>query len=199
VEKSFVLLNKVEKMSNLTKQSIRIPNNINVKLKKNLLFVEGPLGTKILKLPLKTLFDPEKNEIIVTNKLLPELSKKRDLESKILQGGTHSILKRIILGLSVGFRKQLNIVGVGYKASIENEKDTLILKLGYSHQIFIKIPIGIKVNCIKPTKISIFGNNKQAVNQMATIIRSYKIPEPYKGKGILYQNEKINKKEGKRT
>jgi large subunit ribosomal protein L6 len=116
-----------------------------------------------------------------------------------LQGSTHSIIKQIILGLSIGFRKQLNIIGVGYRAAIENETNILSLKLGYSHQIFIKIPKYLKLICIKPTKISIFGNNKQKVNQMAAIIRSYKLPEPYKGKGILYQNEKINKKEGKRS
>jgi large subunit ribosomal protein L6 len=184
-------------MSNLTKQSIKVPSNITTKLKKNLLFIEGPLGNKTLKLPMKVIIDHKKNEIIVTKDLFPELSKKRNLKSKVLQGSIYSIIKQIILGLSVGFRKQLNIVGVGYRALIE--KDILILKLGYSHQIFIKIPANLKINCIKPTKISIFGNNKQEVSQMAANIRSYKLPEPYKGKGILYQNEKINKKEGKRS
>ena len=186
-------------MSNLTKQSIKIPYNVSVKLKNNLLFIEGPLGTKTLKLLLKIVFNQNKNEIVVTDECIPELTKKKKIKPKILQGSLHSIIKQVVLGLSVGFRKQLNIVGVGYKAHMEFDKNILILKLGYSHQIFIKIPKSIKINCIKPTKISIFGDNKQAVNELAAVIRAYKIPEPYKGKGILYQNERINKKEGKRS
>jgi len=110
-------------------------------------------------------------------------------------------IKQLFLGISVGFRKQLNIVGVGYRASIDNKslKKILVLKLGYSHPIYVNIPDHLKVLCIKPTLISIFGNNKQEVNQMAAIIKSYKMPEPYKGKGILYQDEKIVRKEGKRS
>jgi len=196
--KFFVLLSKVIlKMSNLTKQTIRIPLDINIKLKKDILLVEGPLGNKTLKLFMEVVLDYCKNEIRVTKEVRSELTKDRSLKSKILQGSTHSLIKQIILGLSGGYRKQLILVGVGYRASIE--KKILILKLGYSHNISIVIPPSLRIKCIKPTKISIFGNSSQEVNQMAANIRSYKLPEPYKGKGILYQHEKVTKKEGKRS
>ena len=186
-------------MSNLTKRSIKIPHNISIQLKNNLLFLEGPLGTKTLKLLIKVILNQNKNELVVTNTLFPELLTRKKLKPKVLLGSTYSMIKQIILGLSVGFYEELNIVGVGYKAVIKNEKDVLALRLGFSHQIFIKIPLFLKVYCIKSTKIAIFGNNKQDVSQMAAIIRSYKTPEPYKGKGILYQNEKITQKEGKKS
>jgi large subunit ribosomal protein L6 len=186
-------------MPYLTKRSIKIPQNINIQLKNNLLFFEGPLGTKTLKLVIKVILNQNKNELILTNTLFPELLARKNFKSKVLLGSTYSIIKQIILGLSVGFYEELNIVGVGYKAVIKNEKNVLALRLGFSHQIFIKIPVFLKVYCIKSTKIAIFGNNKQEVSQMAAIIRAYKTPEPYKGKGILYQNEKVNQKEGKKS
>lgn len=187
-------------MSNLAKQSIKIPANITVKINNNVCLIEGPLGKKPLTLLTKVILNESKNEITVSDELFSDLINNKNLNAKALQGNTCALIKQTILGLSTGFRKQLNIIGVGYRASIEDtSKDILNLKLGYSHPIYIKIPKNLKINCLKPTKISIFGSDKQEVNQMASAIRSYKLPEPYKGKGILYQNEKIIKKEGKRS
>jgi large subunit ribosomal protein L6 len=187
-------------MSNLAKHEIKIPSNVSIKLENNSMLIEGPLGKKTLKLLLKVFLN-EKKEIVVTDEILQIFINDKTLNAQALQGNTCALIRQFFLGISVGFRKQLNIVGVGYRASVENTSGTkiLVLKLGYSHPIFVTIPDHLRVTCIKPTLISIFGNDKQEVNQMASIIKSYKMPEPYKGKGILYQDEKILRKEGKRS
>jgi large subunit ribosomal protein L6 len=187
-------------MSNLAKHAIKIPSNVFIKIENNLMLIEGPLGKKTLKLLLKVFLN-EKKEIVITNEILQLFINDKTLNAKAIQGSTCALIKQIFLGISVGFRKQLNIVGVGYRASVDTTSlnKILVLKLGYSHPISINIPNHLKIICIKPTLISIFGNDKQEVNQMAAIIKSYKMPEPYKGKGILYQDEKILRKEGKRS
>jgi large subunit ribosomal protein L6 len=186
-------------MSNLVKQSIKIPSNISVKIEKNLLCIKGPLGDKTIILLINVIIDKNKQEVIITDVLNSEFLGNKKLNPKALQGSTCALIKQNFLGVSIGFRKQLNIVGVGYRASIENTSNTLTLKLGYSHPVVIRIPNNLKIVCLKPTVISIFGTDKQKVNEMAAIIKCYKMPEPYKGKGILYQDEKIFRKEGKRS
>jgi len=187
-------------MSNLTKHAIKIPFNISVKIESDSIYIKGPLGEKVLKLSVK-IFLNENKEIIVTDEIPNLLISNKMLNLKAVQGSTYALIKQIFLGISVGFRKQLKIIGVGYRFSIDNKSTTkvLTLKLGYSHLVLIKIPGQLKIICIKPTLMSIFGNDKQEVNQMAALIKSYKMPEPYKGKGILYQDEKILRKEGKRS
>jgi len=187
------------KMSNLVKQSIKIPLNISVEIEKNLLLIKGPLGQKTITLLIKVLIDKNKKEIFITDILNSECLGNKKLNNKALQGSTFALIKQHFLGVSIGFRKQLNIVGVGYRAFIENNSNILTLKLGYSHPVMITIPNNLKIVCLKPTVISIFGIDKQKVNEMAAKIKSYKIPEPYKGKGIIYQDEKIIRKEGKRS
>jgi len=186
-------------MSNLAKQSIKIPLNISVEIEKNLLYIKGPLGHKMIILLINVLIDKNKKEIIITDILNAEFLGNKKLNAKALQGNTCALIKQHFLGVSIGFRKQLNIVGVGYRASIENISNILTLKLGYSHPVIIQIPNNLKIVCLKPTVISIFGTDKQKVNEMAAIIKCHKMPEPYKGKGILYQDEKIFRKEGKRS
>jgi len=184
-------------MSNLVKQSIKIPSNISVEIEKNSLLIKGPLGQKTIILLIKVLIDNIKKEIVITDILNSEFLGNRKLNDKALQGSTFALIKQHFLGVSIGFRKQLNIVGVGYRAFIENNSNILTLKLGYSHPVLITIPNNLKIVCLKPTVISIFGIDKQKVNEMAAKIKSHKIPEPYKGKGIIYQDEKIIRKEGK--
>jgi large subunit ribosomal protein L6 len=183
-------------MSNLAKQKIRIPKNITVKIINNELQLKGPLGS--LEIPLKVKVFIEENNIIVSSKLISgDIQADGLLESKALQGTFISLIKQSFTGLISGFRKRLNLVGVGYKAQLI--KNILELKIGYSHVCGVKVPSTLKIFCPKPTSISIFGINKQEVNNFAAFIRSYKVPEPYKGKGILYQDEKIILKEGKRS
>lgn len=120
---------------------------------------------------------------------------------KSIQGTTVSLIKQIILEISVLLCSKLKLIGVGYRAfPIEIFNNQLLhLRLGYSHQIYFKIPENLTISCIKTTNLFIFGNSYQFIYQIAAIIRSYKVPEPYKGKGILYENEKIAIKEGKKV
>ena len=186
-------------MSNLARQSIKIPSNISVKLDGNRLLLSGPLNKAIINLHIFIFIDT--NKISVSDKLLPTSLGNKKLDGKALQGSTFALIRQHILGIATGFRKQLNLVGVGYRASIKLKESNQILnlKLGYSHKIDLPIPADIKVICLKPTVISVYGQDKQNVYQMAATIKSYKSPEPYKGKGILYQDEKILRKEGKRS
>jgi len=188
-------------MSNLARQSIKIPSHISIKLDGDILFLTGPLTKATINLRVLVFINADKNKITVSDKLLPSIVGNKKLEGKALQGSTFALIRQHILGISAGFRKQLNLVGVGYRASIESKENNSILslKLGYSHKIELEIPAHLKVICLKPTVISVYGQDKQKVYQMAAIIKSYKIPEPYKGKGILYQDEKILRKEGKRS
>jgi large subunit ribosomal protein L6 len=187
----------LKKMSNIAKQAIKIPNKIIIEKKNDTLELTGPKGQKTI-----FLF----NEIILTNetifikqKLLKDYTKERfRYNGAALRGTTAALIKKSFVGLVSGFRKQLKLVGVGYKAEL-SKKSQLILKLGYSHPIYVDIPAHLEVTCLKPTKISIFGNNEQEVSNFSALVRSYKIPEPYKGKGILYRDETINLKEGKKS
>jgi large subunit ribosomal protein L6 len=187
-------------MSNLAKQAVKIPSGISIKRIKNLLLIKGPLGQKTISLLVDVVLT-EKN-LFVTENLLSQYEKdKFKLNLKALRGTTIALIKQTFIGLKSGFRIQLKLVGVGFKVTLEELQDGsfLILKLGYSHSIAIKIPSNLKVVCLKNTSISILGSDKQKVNNFAAIIRSYKKPEPYKGKGILYHDEKIVLKEGKRS
>jgi len=107
---------------------------------------------------------------------------------------------KFLKNISKLYKKNLTINGIGYNSSILNLKNNtiLVLKLGFSHLIYIKIPKNLKVSCISKNKIQIIGSAKEKVSQFAKLIKSYKKPEPYKGKGILYENEKINIKVGKK-
>jgi len=187
-------------MSNLAKQALKIPKGISIRKLNNSLIIKGSLGKKKIPFLIETIVT-DKN-LVITNKLLPEFKKEKfRLNSEALQGMTTALIKQAFIGLRSGYRTQLKLVGVGYKVSLGliNNVSVLILNLGYSHTVSIRIPVSLKVACTKNTAISIFGSDKQFVNNFAAVIRSYKKPEPYKGKGILYQNEKIILKEGKRS
>lgn len=147
---------------------------------------------------LKTKIILIKNKKLLKVTGIPFSNKK---EKKEMQGTTVALLKQIILEIFTSVYQKLKFVGVGYKAfSVEvNTIKLLNFKLGYSHQIFLKIPLDIKIFCLKSSKLFISGTSNQYVNQITALIRSYKIPEPYKGKGILYENEKIILKEGKKV
>ena len=124
-------------------------------------------------------------------------SQKKTLNS--LQGTITALLKQRILEVSVTLYKKLELVGVGYRVfSLENDLSSILhFKLGFSHPIYYKVNSDMKALCSKSINLYIFGNSFNHVNQFASIIRSYKIPEPYKGKGILYKNEQIFRKAGK--
>jgi len=184
-------------MLHLRNYYIKIPNNISLTLDNNILIIEGPLGLKKLLVYNRIFLNKTKTKVTVTNSLvktLPETQTK-----KTIQGITFSLINYLIYGVQFGFKKQLIIVGVGYKVALENNNEILSFKLGYSHLIKIKIPLNLKVTCNKSTIISISGICKQDVTDFAALIKSQKFPEPYKGKGIKYFDEIIIKKECKRS
>ena len=115
--------------------------------------------------------------------------------SKAMHGLYRSLINNMIVGVSVGFEKKLNLIGVGFRAAVAGKK--IDLQLGYSHPTPLDIPEGLEVSVEKATTISIKGIDKQAVGQFAATVRSIRPPEPYKGKGVRYENEYVRKKAGK--
>lgn len=196
-------------MSNIGKRLIQIPKNITLKveLKDNLtktdkLTITGPLGSAELNIPTELKLDILTDSIQNSQNLLilPFESNLKNNSSKIW-GTFRSLVFNTIIGLSQGFQVNLKIVGVGYRASIEKTSETskkLILKLGFSHLVTLDIPDNITISCPKPTQLILRSNNLNELMQYAALIKSYKEPEPYKGKGILYKGEKIRRKEGKK-
>ena len=181
---------------------IKIPNNISVLYcnEKKIISIIGPLKKKSLKLKVKILISNKKRIIKVSSLTFSEISNNKKKKIKSIQGTTTALLKQLILETSITLYKKLKLVGIGYKAfNHENFKNKLLIfKLGYSHFIYFKIPAKLKIFCLKSTKLFVYGNSYQEITQTSSIVRSYKKPEPYKGKGILYETEKIILKEGKK-
>jgi large subunit ribosomal protein L6 len=190
-------------MRTFSKRSlIKIPNDIFVLYcqKKNLLTFVGRLSRKSLQLKLKILILKPKNQIIITKVPFFKISGNEKKKLKTAQKTAIALIKQIILEISFVFSKKLIFVGVGYKAFsiILFKNHVLHFKLGFSHQIYFKISNTLNVFCLKATTIFICGNSYQEITQISALIRSNKYPELYKGKGILYENEKISIKEGKK-
>lgn len=190
-------------MKNIKKKyTIKIPNNITVLYCsfKQILTIIGPLTKKSLKLKVKILLLKNKNLIIVSSEAFSPISNNKKQTYFSIQGTTTALIKQLILETSYTLYKKLKLIGVGYRAfDVENfETKLLSIKLGYSHPIFFKISKKSKIFCLKKTKLFVFGNFYENITQESAFIRAYKAPEPYKGKGILYENEKINLKEGKK-
>ena len=171
-------------MSRLAKNPIIISDEIKVSLTDNLLNVEGKLGKSSTSIPKSINVNIDNNEIMLTS------------DNKALLGTIYANIKNEIHGNSKGFEKKLELVGTGYKANI-NGKD-LVLSLGYSHDINFTVPESITITVEKNTNVSVTGSSKQLVGQVAAKIKSFRKPEPYKGKGVRYQGEKIYRKEGKK-
>ena len=186
----------------LKRYTIKIPKDISIiycENKKILTFI-GPQLKKSLKLTLKILLSKEKQLIIVTSSPFSELSNNQKKKIKALQGTAVALIKQIFVEISTTLYKKLKFVGVGYKAFIvENFEKVINLKLGFSHPIYFKISNELELFCKKQTHLFIFGNSYQLVTNSAAKLRSLKKPEPYKGKGILYTNEQIILKEGKKV
>lgn len=191
-------------MKNIKKKHvIKIPKNVTILYcnEKKIITLIGPLSQKSLKLKVKIELLTNERLIKVTSNPFSKISNSQKKNILAIQGTTISLIKQLILETSHVLYKKLKLVGVGYRSfDVEEFEETLLsLKLGYSHPIYFKIPKKSKIFCLKKTKLFIYGNSYQDVTQTASLIRSYKKPEPYKGKGILYENEKINLKEGKKV
>jgi large subunit ribosomal protein L6 len=190
-------------MKNISKKLIiKIPENIKVSYstEKKIIVVEGPLEKKSLKLKLSICLLAKERLIVITSNTFSKTSSNERKKIKALQGTEVALIKQLMIETSSVFYQKIKLIGVGYRAfEVDNFKQLLLFKLGYSHEIFFKNPVELNTFCLKFTKLFIYGNSYQSIMQTAAIIRSYKSPEPYKGKGILYENQKITLKEGKKV
>jgi large subunit ribosomal protein L6 len=176
-------------MSRIGKNPVTIPQGVTVEVAGQTLTCKGKLGT--LKLPLSGEVSAAVKDGKVT--VTPKDQTKR---ARMQWGTTRAHINNMVAGVSKGFTKNLEIEGVGYRASVQGKN--LVLQLGYSHDVVFPIPAEIKITCEKPTSIAITGPNRQQVGETAAVIRAFRKPEPYKGKGIKYANEHIRRKEGKK-
>ena len=176
-------------MSRTGNMPIEIPDGIDVTLNETNIIVKDKSGEKQFKFSKDLIVSIENKQILIKPK---ELNKK----TKMIWGTTRSVLNSIILGCTNDFKKTLKLVGTGYKANLQGK--ILKINAGYSHDIDYQIPEGINIKCQDPNTIEVSGANKAQVGQVAADIRSYRKPEPYKGKGIRYDNEYIHRKEGKK-
>lgn len=175
-------------MSRIGNKVITIPAGVDVKLDNNLAVVKGPKGELTQQFDTELSFNVEGNEITVVR---PSDSKKH----RTIHGTTRALLANMIEGVSKGFKKELELIGVGYRAQMQGSK--LVLSVGYSHPVeFVEVE-GIKLGVEGNTKVSIEGINKEVVGQYAAKVRAVRPPEPYKGKGIRYVGEYVRRKEGK--
>ena len=175
-------------MSRVGKAPISIPSGVDVKVEGVEILVKGPKGQLKSPLPDGIQFENQDGTIVL----------KRKDDSRYLRerhGMTRALLNNCVLGVSTGWQKNLDLVGVGYRVQLKGKE--LVFLLGYSHDIHYKVPEGITVQVTDQTKIEVSGIDRQKVGQVASEIRSLRPPEPYKGKGIKYRDEEIRRKAGK--
>ena len=176
-------------MSRIGKKTILLDQTVTVQLEKQKIVVSGPKGTLEHKLPEQIKVEKNEQEIIVT-------TNNNSKKAKELHGLVRTIINNMAIGVSQGFNKTLEIQGVGYRAQLD-KANNLILNVGFSHPVNIKSPNNIEIKVENNSRIIIHGMNKVIVGQIAAQIRAIRPPEPYKGKGIRYDNEIIKKKVGK--
>jgi len=178
-------------MSKIGKMNIIIPEKVKAVLSGNNLNIEGPLGKKSLNIDLEMF-----NLDVIEGKEISIKPKKIDKDTKRLWGMNRSLINNAVIGSSSGYEKILELVGVGYRAALKDKQ--LNLQLGFSHDINFDIPDDIKIVVEKQTIVKVSGSDKQAVGMVCSKIKSFRPPEPYKGKGIREQGQYILRKEGKK-
>ena len=177
-------------MSRIGHKVIHIPAGTTVEVNGNTIVAKGPKGTET------ETFDPRFTYEINGDELRV-IRSNDEKQTKALHGTTRALLHNMIVGVTEGFKKELVIVGIGYRAQMKGTY--LNLFIGYSHDVLITPEPGVKITCPSATEVTVEGTNRQAVGQTAARIRAVREPEPYKGKGIMYKNEHIIRKEGKRA
>lgn len=177
-------------MSRIGKRILILPENVNVTVEDKTVKVSGPKGELTLDL-IKTIGVNVNNNEVTVEKL------KDDKFTNQMHGTTNANINNMIKGVSVGYTKELEIVGVGYRFNVQG--NTLVINAGYSHPVKMEVPKGISVKQISNTEIELSGIDKIALGEFAANIRKVRSPEPYKGKGIKYKNEHIRRKEGKKA
>ncbi|MBN8898094.1 MAG: 50S ribosomal protein L6 [Rhodospirillales bacterium 69-11] len=176
-------------MSRVGKYPVDVPSGVQVAIAGNVLTAKGKLGE--LRLPLTDLVDTkvEGNKVTVAPKT-------NETRSRMMWGTTRALIACMVKGVSEGYSKSLEITGTGYRAAVQGKN--LEINLGFSHPVVYPVPEGIKITCERPTSIKVEGIDKRLVGQVASEIRAFRPPEPYKGKGARYTDEVIRRKEGKK-
>lgn len=177
-------------MSRIGKQPIALPPKVKVDLKGRTVLVEGPKGKLTLELPARTALKVEGNEVVLSRN-------GNDAEARALHGLSRALVNNMVKGVSEGFVKKLEIHGVGFRAAVQGA--TVTMNLGYAHPVVYEVPESVKVTVEDNTKLTIEGPDKQKVGLVASELRSFYPPEPYKGKGVRYAGERIIRKEGKKV
>jgi len=176
-------------MSRIGKQPIAIPSGVEVSISGQHVAVKGPKGTLELDAPGEIAIATEGDQVVVTR---PDDERRH----RALHGLTRSLVSNMVVGVSEGFVRELEIVGVGYRATAQGPSK-LELQVGYSHTVPVEAPEGITLEVPTPNRIIVRGADKQLVGQVAANIRKVRKPEPYKGKGIRYSDERVLRKAGK--
>jgi large subunit ribosomal protein L6 len=176
-------------MSRIGKNPVVVPKGVEVTLSGQEVSAKGPNGTLAMTLV---------EDVVVTREddLIRVLPRNDSRRARTMWGMQRSLVDNLMVGVSAGFTKELEIVGVGYRAQVKGK--SLVLALGFSHEVQHVIPEGIKIECASPTQIKVSGADRQRVGQTAAEIRAYRKPEPFKGKGVKYVGEYIFRKEGKK-
>jgi len=176
-------------MSRIGKNPVAIPQGVTVDLAGQRLTAKGRLGTLSLVVG---------NEVTasIADDAVTIAPKDESKQARAMWGTTRALVNNMVTGVSAGFTRNLEINGVGYRAAVQGSN--LNLQLGYSHDILYPIPPDVKIACERPTAITVTGADRQRVGQVASEIRAFRPPEPYKGKGIKYSDETIRRKEGKK-
>lgn len=175
-------------MSRIGRKPIAIPAGVEVKVADGVVTVKGPKGTLTQKYNTAMTVEVAGNEVLVTR---PNDEK----ENRSLHGLTRTLINNMVIGVTEGFKKELEVNGVGYR--VQKQGSNLVMNLGYSHQVIVSEVPGITIEAPGPNQIVISGMDKQLVGQFAAEVREKRPPEPYKGKGIKYTTEHIRRKEGK--
>jgi large subunit ribosomal protein L6 len=176
-------------MSRVGKYPVEIPAGVQVAISGGMLTAKGRLGE--LKLSLTELIEAkvEGNKVSVA-------PRNGETRARMMWGTTRALIANMVQGVSAGYMKSLEITGTGYRASVQGKN--LEINLGFSHPVIYPVPEGIKITCERPTSIKVEGVDKRLVGQVASEIRAFRPPEPYKGKGARYTDEVIRRKEGKK-
>lgn len=177
-------------MSRIGNQVLTLPAGVEFKLENNIVTVKGKLGELVQQVSDRFEIKNDGGKISVTRST-------EDKETKSLHGTTTALIKNMIVGCSEGFKKELELNGVGYRTAVKGK--VVNLQVGFSHEVNLEIPEGLKVEAPSNTELLITGADKQVVGEFAANIRKVRPPEPYKGKGIKYKEEVIRRKEGKRA
>jgi len=176
-------------MSRVGKYPVEIPAGVQVAISGGMLIAKGARGE--LTLPLT-----ERVEATVEDNKVTVKPRNNETQSRMMWGTTRALIAGMVKGVSTGFTRSLEITGTGYRAAVQGKN--LEINLGFSHPVVYPVPAGIKITCERPTLIKVEGVDKRLVGQVASEIRAFRPPEPYKGKGARYTDETIRRKEGKK-